>query len=61
MLHDKVENEDIHMHLYTNPAQGYLPDGLIRTAGALFDQAEDAVMNDAELLERVRVARMPLT
>ena len=61
MLHDKVENENIHMHLYTNPAQGFLPDGLLETAGQLFDQAEDAVRDDAELLERVRVARMPLT
>ena len=61
MLHDKVKNEDIHMHLYTNPAQGFLPDGLLRHADRLFDQAEAAVEADAELLERVRVARMPLT
>ena len=61
LLHDKVENENIHMHLYTNPAQGYLPDEVIAKAMALFDQAEAAVASDAELLERVRVARMPLT
>ncbi|GMV94191.1 MAG: hypothetical protein AMXMBFR82_39690 [Candidatus Hydrogenedentota bacterium] len=61
MLHDKVENENIHMHLYTNPAQGYLPDGLVATANDLLDQAEAAVQDDAELLERVRVARMPVT
>jgi len=60
MLHDKVENENIHMHLYTNPAQGYLPDAVMRKAMKLFDQAEAAVEDDAELLERVRVARMPL-
>ena len=61
MLHDKVENEDIHMHLYTNPAQGYLPDDIVDRAMGLFDQAEAAVKDDPELLERVRVARMPLT
>ena len=61
MLHDKVENENIHMHLYTNPAQGYLPDGIIHRAQQLFDEAEAAVENDPELLERVRVARMPIT
>lgn len=61
MLHDKVENENIHMHLYTNPAQGYLPDGLLATANDLFDRAEAAVQSDPELLERVRVARMPVT
>jgi Domain of unknown function (DUF4838)/Glycosyl hydrolase family 67 N-terminus len=61
MLHDKVDNENVHMHLYTNPAQGFLPDGLMRRAGQLFNEAEDAVKDDETLLERVRVARMPLT
>ena len=61
MLHDKVENENIHMHLYTNPAQGYLPDDVMAKAMGLFDQAEAAVESKPELLERVRVARMPLT
>ncbi len=61
MLHDKVTDENIHMHLYTNPAQGYLPDEIMARARELFDQAEQAVQNDEELLERVRVCRMPLT
>ncbi len=61
MLHDKVEHDDVHMHLYTNPAQGYLTDAVMEQAAALFGQAEDRVRADAELLERVRVARMPLT
>ncbi len=61
MLHDKVEQENIHMHLYTNPAQGYLTDAVLEKALDLFDRAEEAVKDDAELLERVRVARMPLT
>ena len=61
LLQDKVDKENIHMHLYTNPAQGYLPDAIMDKAAELFDQAEAAVKGDAELLERVRVARMPLT
>jgi hypothetical protein len=61
LLHDKVEKDNIHMHLYTNPAQGYLPDEVVAAAMALFDKAEAAVADDAELLERVRVCRMPLT
>lgn len=61
MLHDKVKNDDIHMHLYTNPAQGYLPDDIVRRGNELFDQAERLVEHDKELLERVRVARMSLT
>ena len=60
MLHDKVQEENIHMHLYTNPAQGYLTDEVLARADALFDRAEAAVEDDAELLERVRVARMPI-
>ena len=60
LLHDKVQNENIHMHLYTNPAQGYLPDEVLEKCNAIFDRAEAAVKDDAELLERVRVARMPL-
>lgn len=61
MLQDKVDNENIHMHLYTNPAQGYLPDEVMVKAGELFDKAEANVAGDEKLRERVRVARMPLT
>ncbi|MFH1739081.1 MAG: DUF4838 domain-containing protein [bacterium] len=61
LLHDKVENENIHTHLYTNPAQGYLTDDIIAKSEELFDEADTAVQDNAELLERVRVARMPLT
>jgi hypothetical protein len=61
MLHKKVGDEDIHMHLYTNPAQGYLTDSVMQRAAELFDEAEAAVADDPELRERVLVARMPLT
>ncbi|MBN1344028.1 MAG: DUF4838 domain-containing protein [Phycisphaerae bacterium] len=61
MLHDKVADDNVHMHLYTNPAMGYLPDDVVRRAMELFDKAEAAVKDDPERLERVRVARMPVT
>ncbi|MBN1417271.1 MAG: DUF4838 domain-containing protein [Planctomycetes bacterium] len=60
LLHDKVRDDDIHMHLYTNPARGYLTDDVMDRAEALFDEAEAAARDDETLLERVRVARMPL-
>ena len=60
MLHDKVEHDNVHMHLYTNPAQGYLPDAVMEHANALFDTAESLAKNNEQILERVRVARMPL-
>jgi hypothetical protein len=61
LVHDKVTRDNIHMHLYTNPAQGYLPDDLVKRAMAQFDQAETAVKDNPELLERVQIARMPLS
>ncbi|GEM_PF-193549 len=61
LLQTKVDDDDVHMHLYTNPGQGYLPDEIISQSMEFFDQAEAAVAGDAELLERVRVARMPMT
>ena len=61
LLHDKVTKENIHMYLYSNPAQGYLPDAVITQAKALLDVAAAAVKGDATLEERVKVARMPLT
>ena len=60
MLQNKVDSENIHMHLYTNPAIGYLPDDVLAKAESIFDKAEEAVKGDEELLERVRVCRMPL-
>ncbi len=60
LLHEKVEKDNIHMHLYTNPAQGYLTDEVMAKAETFFDQAESQVQDDADLLERVKVARMPL-
>jgi hypothetical protein len=61
MLQDKVDKDNIHMHLYTNPGQGYLPDEILDRAEKLFDKARAAVGEDATLLDRVLVARMPLT
>lgn len=60
LLHDEVEREDIHMHLYTNPAQGYLSDTVLAEANRLFDEAEALVADDPERLDRVKVARLPL-
>ena len=60
MLQDEVDKNNIHMHLYTNPAQGYLPDEIIDAGNRLFDEAESLAMSDDNLLEKIRVARMPL-
>ncbi|MFA6243517.1 MAG: DUF4838 domain-containing protein [Candidatus Hydrogenedentales bacterium] len=61
LINDKVEKDNVHIHLYVNPAQGHFPDDILAKADELFNEAEAAVAQDAELLERVKVARMPLT
>jgi hypothetical protein len=60
LLQDKVDDENIHMHLYTNPAQGYLTEDVVVTGEALFAEAVQMVADDPVLLDRVQVAAMPL-
>ncbi len=60
LLHDKVDDDDIHMHLYTNPGQGYLPDDIMARGAGYFRQAKRIVQDDPVLLDRVQVAEMPL-
>ena len=59
-LHAEVASKDIHMHLYTNPGQGYLSDPIVAQGEEYFDEAEALAAGDEELLEKVKVARMPL-
>lgn len=61
MLLAEVTDKGIHMHLYTNPGQGYLSDEIMAQADLYFDQAQAAAEGDPEMVERVKVARMPLT
>lgn len=60
LLQAKVDDEDIHMHLYSNPAQGYLPEDIVVTGERLFAEAAALVEGDPILEDRVDVARMPL-
>ncbi|MBP7124787.1 DUF4838 domain-containing protein [Myxococcota bacterium] len=60
LLQDRVDRDQVHMHLYTNPGQGYLPDEVLEAGEALFDEALRLVEGDEELRDRVEVARMPL-
>ncbi|HOU52955.1 MAG TPA: DUF4838 domain-containing protein [Myxococcota bacterium] len=60
LIQDRVDRDGIHMHLYTNPAQGYLTDDVVQTGEALFDEAARLVADDEVLRDRVEVARMPI-
>lgn len=59
LLHNKVQRENIHLRIYDPPTSAYLSPDLIQRADALFDQAESLV-TDAEVLLRVKVARLPI-
>jgi len=40
LLQTKVDTENIHTHMYMNPAQGYLTDDILQQAMGLFDRAD---------------------
>jgi len=59
MLHRKVKDDDIHVHIWSGATSPYLTDEILAEAEALFDRAEK-LAEDAEILRRVRVARLPV-
>lgn len=58
LLRDKVVKENIHMHIWEGPNAPYLTDELLAKADELWEQAEAAVADQPEVLERVQIARM---
>ena len=58
LLHDTVERENIHIHISEEPDAPYLSDELLAAADKLWEQAEAAVADQPEVLNRVRVARL---
>ncbi len=60
MLHDKVEQENIHLFIWTGPDAPYLDEATLARANQLFDQAEESCHGLTRYLERVKVARLPL-
>jgi hypothetical protein len=58
LLHDKVDRENIHVHIYGPPTRPYLDDALLRQANDLWDEAEKRAAGEAAVLKRVRISRM---
>ena len=52
LLHDKVERENIHVHIYDSPMKQYLDDALLRQANAFWDEAEKRVAGEPAVLRR---------
>ncbi|MFH1538617.1 MAG: DUF4838 domain-containing protein [bacterium] len=60
-LHKKVFKKTIHANLYSPPTEGFLNKELLEYSDECFDRAEKLAAADPAVLERVRLARMPLT
>ena len=58
LLHDRVERENIHVHIYAGIDSPHLNDELLTTAETLWQQAKDLVAGEPEVLRRVRLSRM---
>ncbi len=58
LLHDRVEKENIHVNIWAPPTSPHLTDQLLTKANALWQQAEQAVADRPEVLQRVRLSRM---
>ena len=58
LLHDRVERENIHVHIYDPPTKPYLDYGFLRQSNALWEEAEKDAGAEADILRRVRISRM---
>ncbi len=58
LLHDHVEQENLHMGIWVGPYDSYLDDATMAKADPLWDEAERAVANEPDVLARVQTARL---
>ena len=59
MLHRKVKEKEVHVHIFDPPTLPYLDDEFLEEAEKLFDKAEEVADNE-EIRFRVQVARLPI-
>jgi len=57
-LHDRVEQENIHVNIWVPPSHPHLTDELLVEADKLWQQAEHLVADEPEVLRRVKLSRM---
>ncbi len=58
IIHDKVEDDNIHIGIWQGPDAEYLTDEILTGADSLWAEAETALEDMPEVLERVRIARL---
>ncbi len=57
LFHDRLQQPDVHLHLYDPPTSTLFSADLLKSANAFFDHAE-AVADSPEIKSRVQEARM---
>jgi hypothetical protein len=58
LLHDRVEQGNIHVYIFSNIDNPCLTDELLTKATELWQQAEDLAAGEPEVLQRVKLSRM---
>jgi hypothetical protein len=59
MLHAAVKPDTVHIGIWQGPDAAYLTDDILARADSLWNAAEAAAKDSAEVLDRVRIARLP--
>ncbi|GAB4141076.1 MAG: DUF4838 domain-containing protein [Thermogutta sp.] len=57
-LHDYAEKENVHCSIWVPPTHGHLTDELLVESDELWQNAEKAVADQPEILQRVRIGRL---
>jgi hypothetical protein len=58
LIHDRVEDNNIHMNIWIGPDHEYITDRIMAKADRLWDRAAAAVADQPALLRRLEVARL---
>ncbi len=58
LLHNRVERDNIHVHIYDSPMMPYLDYYLLCPANAFWAEAERVVAKNPDILRRVQISRM---
>lgn len=60
LIHDKVEEDNLHMEIWIGPNHPMLDGGVLEKAVQLWNEAEAAVAGDPDVLGRVQTARLSI-
>lgn len=58
LVHDRVERENIHVHIWAPPSSPHLSTEVLVAANALWQEAEKLAASQPDVLRRVQISRM---